>query len=319
MTEPVPAPRDSAAANQRVDAPGHRYGGDHHRLSLVDRIGVRVERGLHDDELLQRDPAFVERLLPVVDVALAYFDPEVQGFERLPRQGPMLIVGNHSGGIYMPDHWAFLRHWIRERGIDDPLYTLGFDLLFGLPVVGSMVRRLGTVPASRANATRLLASGHPVLVYPGGDEDNYRPWTERHRVELYGRTGFVRLALRHQVPVIPVVGHGGHEVMIILARGDMIARRLGLHRLRINVLPLVAGPPWAIATFPLPAKVIVRVSEPIDWSSLGPDAASDPVVVRRCYEEVLGRMQADLDELVSAFPHPVVNRLLHPRHRRGAK
>jgi 1-acyl-sn-glycerol-3-phosphate acyltransferase len=296
----------------RPDHSARRYGGQHHRLSLVDHVGARVQRGLQDDDLLQRDPTFIQRMLPLVEGALSYFDPEIQGFECMPRDGPVLIVGNHSGGIYMPDHWAFLCHWVRQRGTSEALYTLGFDLLFAFPGVGSMVRRWGTVPANRANASRLLAGGQSVLVYPGGDQDNYRPWTERHRVELYGRTGFVELALRHQVPLVPVVGHGGHEIMVILARGHTLARRLGLDRLRINVLPLVAGPPGTVATFPLPAKVIVRVCEPLDWSHLGPDAASDPITVRHCYEEVLGRMQAQLDDLVAALPHPLMTRLLRP-------
>ena len=298
---------------------GRHYGGDHHRLSLIDRLGERVERGL-DDESLGRDPTFIGRILPVLDSALAYFDPEIHGFERLPTEGPMLIVGNHSGGMYMPDYWAFLRHWIRERGIDDALYSLGFDFMFSLPIVGAMVRRLGSVPASHANAAQLLETGHSVLVYPGGDEDAYRPWTERHRVDLHGRTGFVQLALRHQVPVVPIVAHGSHDVIIVLNRGEGIARRLGLDRLRIHILPLVAGPPWGIApvqvpTWPLPAKVTVRVCEPIDWTRFGPDAADDPTIVRRCYEEILGRMQANLDELVAVLPHPLLGRLRDPRRR----
>jgi hypothetical protein len=89
---------------------------------------------------------------------------------------------------------------------------------------------------------------------------------------------------------------------------------LGFNRLRINVMPIMLGPPWGIApvqlpTLPLPAKVTVRVCDPIDWSHLGPDAADDPGVVRRCYEEVLGRMQSNLDELDAQLPHPVVARL----------
>ncbi len=312
--------RDSRATD--VTNGGHEtrhYGGDHHRLSLIDRLGERVERELNDNSL-GRDPTFITRMLPILDLALAYFDPEIHGFERLPAKGPTLIVGNHSGGIYMPDFWAFLRHWIRERGADEPLYSLGFDLMFSLPVVGAMVRRLGSVPASHANAAQLLERGHSVIVYPGGDEDDYRPWTERHRVDLHGRTGFVRLALRHQVPVVPIVAHGSHDVIIVLSRGEALARRLGLDRLRINILPLVAGPPWGIApvqvpTWPLPAKVTVRVCEPVDWSRFGPDAADDPTVVRQCYEEILGRMQANLDELVAVLPHPVLARLRDPLRR----
>jgi len=292
---------------------GRHYGGDHHFLSPIDRLGERVERGL-DDDSLGRDPAFITRILPALDLWLAYFDPEIHHFERLPASGPVLIVSNHSGGVYMPDYWAFLRHWVRARGVDEPLYSLGFDFMFAIPTVGPMVRRLGVVPASHAAAARLLQDGCSVLVYPGGDEDAYRPWTERHRVDLHGRTGFVRLALRQRVPVVPMVAHGSHDVIIVLTRGEAIARRLGLDRLNIHILPLVAGLPWGVApapvpVWPLPAKVTVRVCEPLDWTGYEPEAADDPVIVGRCYEEIQGRMQANLDELVAALPHPLMARL----------
>jgi len=301
------------------DTESHHYGGDNHRLSLIDRLGRNVERHLSDD-LTGRDARFLDRTGSALDVVLRYFDPEIHGFERLPEHGPVLIVGNHSGGIYMPDYWVFLRHWLRERGAREPLYSLGFDFMFALPGVRTMARRLGTVPASSANAAWLLEHGASVIVYPGGDADDYRPWTERHRVDLHGRMGFVRLALRQQVPVVPMVAHGSHDVIIVVSRGEALARRLGLDRLRINVLPIVAGPPWGVVpvyvpTWPLPAKVTVRVCEPIDWSRFGPEAADDPAIVRRCYEEVLGRMQANLDELVDALPHPILGRLRDPLGR----
>ena len=306
-----------------MDATAHdtarrHYGGDHHRLSMIDRLGDRVERHLRDD-LTGRDAGFIGRLTPVLDSALRYFDAEIHGFEHLPDHGPMLIVGNHSGGIYMPDYWVFLRRWIREKGVGEPLYSLGFDFMFALPGVRSIARRLGTVPANHSNAAVLLEHGASVMVYPGGDADDYRPWTERHRVDLHGRMGFVRLALRQQVPVVPMVAHGSHDVLIVLTRGEALAHRLGLDRLRINVLPLVAGPPWGVVpvlpTWPLPAKVTVRVCEPVDWSRFGPDAADDPAIVRRCYEEILGRMQSNLDELVSELPHPILGRLRDPLGR----
>jgi 1-acyl-sn-glycerol-3-phosphate acyltransferase len=89
---------------------------------------------------------------------------------------------------------------------------------------------------------------------------------------------------------------------------------LGFNRLRVNVMPIVLGPPWGIApvqlpTWPFPAKVTARVCEPIDWRHLGPVAADDPEIVQHCYEEVLGRMQANLDELVEQLPHPVLTRV----------
>jgi len=268
-----------------------------------------------------RDPGFITRSLPVLDFLLAYFDPEVQGFEHLPAGGPMLIVSNHSGGIYMPDYWAFVRHWVRERGAAEPLYSLSYDLLFDIPAIGTLARRFGSVSASQENGAHLLEEGHPVLVYPGGDQDDYRPWTERHRVELRGRTGFVRLALRQQAPVVPLVAHGSHDAIFVLSRGEGLAQRIGLDKwLRVKVLPLVVGLPWGVAvapipTVPMPAKVTVRVCEPLGWQRYGAEAADDPTVVRHCYEELLGRMQSNLDELVAAQPHPVLARLRDPvRH-----
>ncbi len=224
------------------------------------------------------------------------------------------MVGNHSGGIYMPDFWAFLRTWLHERGPEAPIYALGFDFNFSIPVMADIARRIGSVPASQHNGGLLLDAGHPVIVYPGGDEDDYRPWTERHRVDLHGRTGFVKLALRHGVPVVPLVAHGSHDAIIVLSRGENLARLLHLDQLRINVMPIVAGPPWGIApvqlpTWPLPAKVTARVCQPIEWSDLGPQSADDPEVVRHCYEEVLGRMQSNLDELVAELPHPILARV----------
>ena len=301
-------------ARTPTEAGRHHYGGEHHPFSLIDRLGQRVEERLDNDLVDEWDPAFIARLLPILDVVLRYFDPEIRGVEHLPTDGPFMVVGNHSGGIYMPDYWAFLRCWWRDRGPDAPIYSLGFDFAFSLPGLGTLARRIGSVPASPARAARILASGAPLIVYPGGDEDDYRPWTERHRVDLHGHTGFVRLALKQQVPVVPMVAHGSHDAIIVITRGEELAHRLGLNRLRINVLPLVAGLPWGIApaqlpTWPLPAKVTVQISDPIDWSHYAPRAADDPAVVRHCYEEILGRMQADLDELVDELPNPVLSRI----------
>ena len=264
--------------------------------------------------LAARDPRLWAGVLPVLDRLLAYFDPVVEGFDRLPDDGPFMVVGNHSGGVYMPDFWSFLRTWNHERGTEAPIYSLGFDFTFSLPGVAGILGRMGVVPASQRNGGALLDAGHPIIVYPGGDEDDYRPWTERHRVDLHGRTGFVKLALRHGVPVVPLVAHGSHDVIFVLTRGEALARHLGFDRLRINVMPIVLGPPWGIApvqlpTWPMPAKVTSRVCEPIDWSHLGPEAADDPDVVRHCYEEVLGRMQSNLDELVEELPHPITTRV----------
>lgn len=302
----------------RRDPPGPaRYGGEHHRLSLIDWIGSRVEVGI-ESAMPERDPELIRRLMPVVEACLSYFAAEVRDFERVPDE-PVLIVGNHSGGIYMPDFYAFLREWARRRGVDAPLYSLGFDLLFAIPGFGTLARRLGAVPANQTNADRLLADGASVLIYPGGDREDFRPWVDRGRVDFQGHMGFVRLALRQGVPVVPVVSHGSHEVIVVLTSGERLAHRLGIDRLNINILPLVATVPWGIVPVaplaPLPSKVTVQVCEPLDWRGHGAGAADDPEVVRQCYDEIVGRMQAGLDELRAEVPHPVLARLRNPLNR----
>lgn len=291
----------------------HHYGAPHERWSVIDALAERIDHGLETDPF-QRDPDFIRRMLPVMATTMRWYDPVVEDFDRLPEHGPFLMVSNHSGGMYMPDFYALLLRWFTERGTDEPLYSLGFDFLFSIPGVESWARRFGSVPASHDNADRALASGAVVLVYPGGDVESYRPWTARNRVDLAGRKGFVRLALRHGVPVYPVVASGSHDAIVVLTRGEHLAKLLRFDRLGIHILPILAGPPWGIApvhlpTVPLPAKVTVRVCEPFDWTGLGPDAEHDETVVEHCYEEMLGRMQANLDELVAARPHPIAERL----------
>jgi 1-acyl-sn-glycerol-3-phosphate acyltransferase len=177
-------------------------------------------------------------------------------------------------------------------------------------MVGSMLRRLGGVTASGSEAERVLAEGAAVLVYPGGDMEACRPWTERNRVVFSGHTGFIRLALRTGVPVVPVVSYGSHHAVVILSRGQHLARALGLNKLRIKVFPIVLGP-FGVSSIltppiPMPAAVTVEFMTPIDWSSMGPAAADDDTVVDSCYEQITSAMQATLDRLHAEHPHPVL-------------
>ena len=240
-----------------------------------------------------------------------YFAPEVRGVEKLPDEGPFLLVSNHSGGLLMPDAWALGTRLLARFGAERPIFGLMLDFAFAIPGFGTALRKFGALPASPEHAEQALSLDAGVLVYPGGDWEAYRPWTERNRIEFHGHDGFVRLALRRQVPVFPVVSHGSHESLIVVSRGDRLARLLGLDRLRINVFPILLGIPFGIGPMfvpnvPLPAKVLVEVLEPLDWSHLGRDAAHDPDVVRACYDEITTRMQQALDRLVPRAAPPGV-------------
>ena len=132
-----------------------------------------------------------------------------------------------------------------------------------LPISGlSFLRKFGTVAASPANAEKALSSGAALLVYPGGDHEVHRPSWHGNRVEFAGRRGFIRLALEHDVPIVPVVSIGGQETALFLSRGETLSKLLGLDRLlRLKVLPISIAVPWGINVgdflghLPLPAKI----------------------------------------------------------------
>jgi 1-acyl-sn-glycerol-3-phosphate acyltransferase len=260
-----------------------------------------------------RDPAFLRTVRPLLELYTSYFRPEVRGFERLPARGPFLVVGNHSGGQTPPDLPVLLTAWWRQRGEDEPVFALFHSFFLGLPGVGPVMKRAGAVEAGPSEAEAILRGGGILIDYPGGDYEVFRPWWKRNRIEFGDRIGVVRLALRTQVPVVPVVSVGAHETLIVLARGERVAKLLGLdRRFRLKVMPLVLGPPFGVVpggipTWPLPAKITVELGEPIDWSPrYGPEAAADEAIVRRCYTELTNTMQATLDRLAAERCLPIL-------------
>ncbi len=261
----------------------------------------------------ERDPAFLRRARPVLERFAAYFRSEVRGFDGLPPKGPFLVVANHSGGQIPPDLPVLFTAWWRERGEDERVYALFHSFFLGLPAVGRIMARAGAIEASPDAAEEILRSGGILIDFPGGDYEVFRPWWERNRIEFGGRLGFVRLALRTGVPVVPAVSIGGQETLVVLARGERVARWLHIDRIfRIKVMPLVAGPPFGIVpggipTWPLPSKITVELGEPIDWSDrYGPETADDEAVLRACYDELVRTMQSTLDRLSAERRFPVL-------------
>ena len=259
---------------------------------------------------LQRDPAFIRRQLPGIARYTSYFSPEVRGLDRLPANGPALIVGNHSCLFYMPEVWVCGQAVFDRRGIDQPFYLLTYDLLLAIPSVGPALRRLGALPARAPDAEEALRRAACVAVYPGGDREACRPWTDRNLIDFGGRTGFVRLALRCGVPVVPVVAHGGQHAVVVVSRGDRLARALGLPSVRIKVFPFLAWPLGISSVLtpppPMPAQLTLEFLPPLDWTRYGAGSADDPAAVAACYADITGRMQAALDRLAAERPYPVL-------------
>ena len=257
------------------------------------------------DSLDNRDPELIDRLYRRFhQPMMRYFRAEVRGLERIPR-GPGLYVGNHSSGLLTPDSFLIGGEAYRVHGIDAAPYGLGHEWAIRLPIAHQLVMPLGAVRACHANADRLFDRGKKVIVYPGGDVDAMRPYRHRYRIVWDGRKGFMRLALRKGVPIIPVVCAGSHATFMILDDMRWLARALRLDRLpiRTHVWPLTLSFPWGLTLFPpplyvpYPARVLAEVLAPISFERSGPEAAADDDYVASCADHVLQLMQQTLTRL----------------------
>jgi len=262
------------------------------------------------DPLEDRDPEYIRGTLPALRLLSSlYFRADVRGLEHIPATGPVLLVGNHSGGTMIADTFVFAQAFYDHFGPERPFHQLAHDLLFKVAGARALVQRYGTIPASPANMRRALDRDAALLVYPGGDHETYRPSWESEEIGFAGRTGFVDLALEHDIPIVPVVAIGGQETALFLGRGRRLASALQLNRLlRLKVLPLAIGPPFGITVLdlpgriPLPSKITIRVLSPIDLRDrLGPDP--DP---ERACRLVTSTMQQSLTALGRRRRFPVI-------------
>ena len=261
--------------------------------------------GFHDvNSLENRDPRVLERFADIAGPILwKWFRPRVRGLDNIPTGGA-LYVCNHSGGFMTPDTWIFAVALTRERGTDDVPYALAHQVVMEAPLTNQMLPAMGAIAANPKNAHRVFAAGHKVLVYPGGDLDAFRSSRDRGRIVFGPRRGYVRLAVREGVPIIPVVSAGSHDVWWVVSDGRWLSRLLRTHRfLRTDVLPITVSVPWGLTVgappfVPLPVRVLIEVLEPIYFERSGLEASNDADYVERCHERVIGAMQLALDKLM---------------------
>jgi 1-acyl-sn-glycerol-3-phosphate acyltransferase len=307
------------AAARGIGALGTQLGGARANASAIaaDLVGSRKSSPLEE-----WDPDFIRATLRANrQIADLYFRPQVRGLENIPADEPVLLVGNHSGGTLIADTFVFAYAFYGHFGPDRRFHQLAHDVAVKLPGVAALLRKYGTLPASHECAAEALEAGAPVLVYPGGDFESFRPSWHSDQIEFGGRSGFVRLALAQNVPIVPVVAVGGQETALFLTRGQRLARLLMLDRLlRIKVLPIALAPPWGFSfldlptRLPLPAEITIQVLPPIALRErFGPEP--DEVEV---YEEVTAEMQRALDELSEERDLPVVGTVWSGRGGDGA-
>jgi 1-acyl-sn-glycerol-3-phosphate acyltransferase len=243
-----------------------------------------------------------------------YFRTEITGWENLP-DTPSLLIGIHSGATLTLDTWTLQARWWERFGAERRMHIAAHDVLLALPVLGDYFRSVGCIPANRRAVTSTLAAGDDVAIYPGGEQDAMRNWRRRDQVVLAGRTGFIRQALRSQVPIVPVATSGGSDTVFVLSEGRWLADGLdklfGLKEtLRGVTLPIISGFPFPVAVellpahLPLPAKIRTRLLEPIELDH-DPERENDKQYVQGIYNEVERVLQQGVNDLAKKRRLPV--------------
>ncbi|MGC9524550.1 MAG: lysophospholipid acyltransferase family protein [Limnospira sp.] len=259
-----------------------------------------------------RDPEFIRSLQPVLGWFYDnYFHVQTDGWENVPDSGRMLIVGSHNGGLAAPDMHMCMYDWVRRYGSDRPIYGLMHPTIWKISAsVAHPAVKCGAIQAHPRIAIAALERDFPVLVYPGGPQDVFRPHVMRNQICFAGRRGFIKLALRTHSPILPVISCGAHDTLIVLTNCYDRVKLLHdwgmpwLLDLDPQVFPIYLGLPWGVSlgplpNFPLPAAIRTRICPPIRFDRYGRDAARDHDYVESCYRQVKTQMQQALDRLVA--------------------
>jgi 1-acyl-sn-glycerol-3-phosphate acyltransferase len=219
-----------------------------------------------------------------------WFRAEIHGLEHVPRTGGALLVANHAGAV--PVDGALLMHGIEER-TGRAVYGMHHWVLREAPYLGTMLARNGGVVANPGNAQRLLADeGQLVLVFPEGAKGTSKPYSQRYRLQRFGRGGFIEVAMRAGVPVLPVAVTGTEETMPALFT---INAGPGV-RVPITANAVLFGPAGGAVHWPV--KVRAYILPPVDFDVPAGLDAYDRRLVADSAELVRARLQDELDRRV---------------------
>jgi 1-acyl-sn-glycerol-3-phosphate acyltransferase len=223
-----------------------------------------------------------------------WFRVEVRGIENIPADGGALVVSNHSGTIAY-DSLMIQLAIHDEHPQHRVMRALGADFVFQMPFVGTIARRSGSTLATNSDAERLLSSGELVGVFPEGFKGIGKPFSERYKLQRFGRGGFVSAALRTGVPIIPCSVVGAEEIAPIIGNMGTVARLLGVPYMPVTPTWPLLGPLGAI---PLPSKWIIEFGAPIHTDGHEPSAADDPMLVFDLTDQVRETIQQTLYTLL---------------------
>jgi 1-acyl-sn-glycerol-3-phosphate acyltransferase len=226
-----------------------------------------------------------------------WFRTEVSGVDHLPKEGPALVVANHSGTLAV-DAVMLSVAVHEETPASRFLRLLGADLVFRLPVLSELARKSGGTLACNPDAERLLAAGELVGVFPEGFKGIGKPFAERYKLQRFGRGGFVSAALRTGTPIVPAAIVGAEEIYPMIGNVRPLARLIGA-----PYFPVTPTFPWLgpLGLLPLPSKWLIEFGEPISTLDYV-DSADDPMVVFNLADQVRETIQQTLHRLLERRP-----------------
>ncbi|MGB0099619.1 MAG: lysophospholipid acyltransferase family protein [Nocardioides sp.] len=240
------------------------------------------------------DPEVTERFLMATlrPIAEKWFRIEVRGAENIPAEGGALVVSNHSGTVPVDGLMTLVSiHDATGRF----LRPLGADLVFKLPFVSSLARKSGATLACNEDAERMLRGGELVGVWPEGFKGIGKPYSERYKLQRFGRGGFVSAALHTGVPIVPLSVVGAEEIYPLVGNLPSLARLLGVPYIPITPLFPLLGP---LGMVPLPSKWLLEFGEPIRTDEFDEGAADDPLLVFNVTDQVRETIQQTLYTLL---------------------
>ena len=261
--------------------------------SAIETVIRRLQGDYHEDEW-GFDEGFAEAVFPLFEFLYrSWWRVETEGVRNVPAHGRGLIVANHAGALFPFDATMLTMAIMKEHPLPRWPRFMVLDWAFVLPFLSAFMRRVGGVPASPHNATRLLGQDELVMAFPEGVKGTGKPFNERYRLQRFGRGGFVEIALRTGAPIIPAAVVGSEEIYPKIAESPTLARATGA-----PFVPITPTFPWLgpLGLIPLPSRWRIEFCRPIEVSGFGADAADDRRVVFDLTEQVRETIQEKVYE-----------------------
>jgi 1-acyl-sn-glycerol-3-phosphate acyltransferase len=266
---------------------------EHKVAELLAFLRRRLTGDYEIDEFGYDPELTAQVLLPLMrPMAEKWFRVDVRGAENIPDDGGALIVANHSGTLPID---GVVTHLVVHDHTGRPLRTLGADLVFKTPFVGELVRKGGGTLAGNDDAERLLGRGELVGVWPEGFKGIGKPFSERYKLQRFGRGGFVSAAMRTGVPIVPCSIVGAEEIYPLIGNIPSLARLLGVPYIPITPFFPLLG---VLGMIPLPSKWLIEFGEPIRTDEFPEGAADDPMLVFNVTDQVRETIQQTLYSLL---------------------